>query len=109
VPLRGAYDAKQSLAGDFAEQEGTGGKQIAEADQPIASAPGVAPLSVYTRTYESAKLEDLHYRVLFTGAAVKGWAVEATIEFAEPRDVPDQQLFLRAVYSAAQSEIRATP
>lgn len=107
VPLNGTYDAKRSLAGDFAEQEGTGGKQIAETGINIASAQGAPPLAVYTRTYETAKLEDLHYRVLFAGAAVNNWAVEATIEFAEPRDVRDEQLFLHAVYAAAQSEIRA--
>jgi hypothetical protein len=109
VPIRASYDAKQSLAGDFAEQEGTGGKQISETGLPISSIAGATPLIVYTRTYETAKLEDLHYRVLFTGAAVNNWAVEATIEFAEPRDIPDEQHFLRAVYAAAQSEIRATP
>jgi hypothetical protein len=109
VPLHGAYDAKQSLAGDFAEQEGTGGRETGEAEARLAATPGAAPLAVYTRTYETSKLEDLHYRVLFTGAAVKGWAIEATIEFAEPRDVADEQQFLRAVYAAAQSEIRAKP
>lgn len=99
TPLAGAYDAKISLAQQFTEQEQTGGKQIGEG-------PATA-LSVYTRTYETAKLEDLHYRVLFAGAAMGKWAVEATIEFADPRDTPQEKLFLDAVYKAAQSEIAA--
>lgn len=98
-PLRGGYDAKQSLAGDFAEQEGTGGKQIAEGGVSIARSP------IYTRTYEAAKLEDLHYRVEFTGAQVGNWAIETTLEFAEPRDVADAQDFLHAVYAASADEI----
>ena len=98
-PLRGAYDPKSSLAGDFAEQEGTGGKLIAEGQVDAARLP------IYQRTYEAAKLEDLHYRVEFTGATIGGWAVETTVEFAEPRDVADAQNFLHAVYAAATDEI----
>ena len=105
VPLRGAYDAKQSLAQDFAEQEGAGGKNIAEKDVAIAGPTPGASIPVYTRTYETAKLEDLHYRVQFAGAAVGTWAVETTIEFAEPRDLPEAQAFLRAVYDSALHEI----
>jgi hypothetical protein len=101
TPLAGAYDAKTSLAQEFTEQEQTGGKMIDE------SLPHGAMPSIYTRTYETAKLEDLHYRVLFAGAAVGRWAVEATIEFADPRDTPQEKLFLEAVYKAAQSEIAA--
>lgn len=109
VPLRGSYDAKQSLAKDFAEQEGAGGKRIAESDVAMSRSARGSPASVYTRTYETAKLEDLHYRVEFTGAAIGNWAVETTIEFAEPRDLPEAQSFLRAVYDAAQNEIPARP
>jgi hypothetical protein len=43
--------------------------------------------------------------VLFAGANVKSWAVEAIIEYAEPRDVSLEQDFLHAVYAAAQSGI----
>jgi hypothetical protein len=100
IPLAGAYDAKASLAQDFAETEQTGGQKISEG-----TAPGA--LSIYTRAYETAKLEDLHYRVLFAGAVVGRWAVEATIEFADPRDTPQQRQFLAAVYQAAQNEIAA--
>lgn len=104
VPLRGPYDAKQSLANDFVEQEGSGGKVISENDLTVTITRG-APLAVYTRTYETAKLEDLHYRVQFAGAPIAGWAVETTIEFAEPRDLPEAQNFLHAVYDSAEREI----
>ena len=108
VPLHGAYDAKQSLAQEFAEQEGAGGKSIAEKNLAIALSPGGTAVPVYTRTYETAKLEDLHYRVQFAGAGMMGWAVETTIEYAEPRDLPEAQDFLRSVYASAQNEIAAT-
>jgi hypothetical protein len=103
VPLHGPYDAKQSLARDFGEQEGTGGKSIAE--KQVTIAPGPQGSAVYTRTYETAKLEDLHYRVQFAGAAIGSWAVETIVEFAEPRDLPEARDFLRTVYASAQSDI----
>jgi len=53
TPLSGPYDPKASLVQDFIEQEGTGGKRISE------NVVKVAPLAVFTRTYETAKLEDL--------------------------------------------------
>lgn len=109
VPLHGAYDAKQSMARDFAEQEDAGGKQISEKNLVVSPASRRSAVSVYTRTYETAKLEDLHYRVQFAGAAIENWAVETTIEFAEPRDLAEAQSFLRAVYGAAPGEIRAGP
>ena len=108
VPLHGPYVASQSMAMDFAEQEGAGGKRIAEMDVALSLAPH-GTLTVYTRAYETAKLEDLHYRVQFAGAAIRNWAVETTIEFAEPRDLGEAQGFLRAVYGAAQNEIAAVP
>ncbi len=107
TPLSAPYDAKTSLAPDFIEQEGTGGKRIAEGAASLPTKPGAPPLAVYTRTYETAKLEDLHYRVLFAGAQFKNWAVEATIEYADPRDTPVEEQFLHAVYVAAESEIAA--
>ncbi len=107
TPLSAPYDAKTSLAPDFIEQEGTGGKRIAEGTASLPTKPGAPPLAVYTRTYETAKLEDLHYRVLFAGAQFKNWAVEATIEYADPRDTPVEEQFLHAVYAAAESEIAA--
>lgn len=105
TPLHGAYDPKLWLADDFAEQEGTGGKQIAEGAVEIAARNRATPVSVYTRTYETAKLEDLHYRVTYTGAAMGNWVVQTTLEYAEPRDTNETRLFLHAVYAGAQSEI----
>lgn len=99
------YNAKTSLAPGFIEQEDTGGRRITEGVQMISMKPHAAPLAVYTRTYETAKLEDLHYRILFAGAQFKNWAVEATIEYADPRDLSVESEFLRAVYAAADSEI----
>lgn len=99
------YNAKTSLAPGFIEQEDTGGRRIAEGVDMMAVKPHAAPLAIYTRTYETAKLEDLHYRILFSGAQFKNWAVEATIEYADPRDLPVESEFLRAVYAAADSEI----
>jgi len=101
TPLSGPYDPKASLVQDFIEQEGTGGKRISE------NVVKVAPLAVFTRTYETAKLEDLHYHVLFAGSAVQNWAVEAIIEYASPREDVQAQDFLNAVYSGAQGQIAA--
>jgi hypothetical protein len=109
IPLTGSYDAKASLAGSFFEQEGTGGRQVEEGMTSIRARRGAAPLAVYTRIYETAKLEELHYRVLFAGAQFSHWAVEATVEYAEPRDAPVEDQFLRAVYAAAASEIVPKP
>jgi hypothetical protein len=103
TPLSGAYDPKVSLVQDFVEQEGTGGKRISENTVKVAG----APLAVFTRTYETAKLEDLHYHVLFAGSAVQNWAVEAIIEYASPREDAQAQDFLNAVYSGAQGQIAA--
>jgi hypothetical protein len=105
IPIQGSYDPKQSLADDFAEQEGTGGKQINEGTVSVAVNRDSPPLPVYMRSYETAKLEDLHYRVTYTGAAIGNWAVQTTLEYAEPRDTNDAQQFLRAAYGDAKTEI----
>lgn len=108
VPLHGTYDAKQSLANDFAEQEGSGGKSIYE-HQTTMAVPNGPLVPIYTRTYETAKLEDLHYRVSFAGAAIGGWAVETITEFADPRDTPEERDFVSAVYDAAERDIAPAP
>jgi hypothetical protein len=105
VPIQGAYDPKQSMADDFAEQEGTGGKQINEGIVSVAAGDKAQPRAVFMRSYETAKLEDLHYRVTYTGAAIGNWAVETTIEYAEPRDTNEAQQFLRAIYGEAEAAI----
>ena len=99
IPLAGAYDPKASMAQDFTEQEQTGSHQIGETNTTAGA--------LYTRTYETSKLEDLHYRVTFAGAAVNGWAVEVTTEYADPRDTPEEKDFLVAVYAAAGKQIKA--
>ena len=107
TPVPGNYDPKVSFLRDFTEQEATGGKQIFEGNVDQPAKGGAAPITIYTRSYETSKLEDLHYRVLFAGADVKSWAVEAVIEYADPRDASLEQEFLHAVYTAAQSGISA--
>jgi len=93
TPISDGYDAKTSLAPSFEEQEGTGGRKIAETTLKI----GAEPLA--------AKLDDLNYSIWFAGSAVKNWAVEATIEFADPRDTPEEKEFLAAVYKSALTQI----
>jgi hypothetical protein len=99
VPLRGAYDPKAMLAPEFVVQEGTGGRMVSETTQLLG--PKAAPLSVYLRTYETTRLESLHYRILFASAAVGPWTVQVAIEYADPRDTDKQADFLNAVYAEA--------
>ncbi len=101
VPLKDGYDPKTSLAPQFEEQQATGGKMVEQGTVKI----GTPPLAVYTRIYQTAKLEDLKYSVLFSGSVVKNWAVETTIEYADPRDTPEKNAFLNAVYEAALAQI----
>ena len=105
APLHGDYDPKALLAPQFVVQEGTGGRMVGEATQSLG--PKTAPLSVYTRTYETAKLEMLHYRIQFASAVVGNWAVQVTIEYAEPRDNDAQVLFLNTVYAEAVAKLAA--
>jgi hypothetical protein len=104
-PLHAAYDARSSLAAAFEETQSTGGRMIGE--QMMRFGTSANPLEVYSRTYETAKLSEAHYRVLFAGAAINDWAVELTIEYADPRDSDAQKEFLSAVYSAATAQIGA--
>ncbi len=100
-PLKGPYDPKTALVEDFVEQEGTGGRTIAEAPMKVGA------LSVYTRTYQTTSLEDTHYRVRFAASAVGQWAVEVTTEYASPRDDVVERDFLTAVYAGALKKIAA--
>lgn len=100
-PLSGSFDPKQALAADFALQEATGGKRLTE---KMVGLNG-SSVRIYTRTYNTAQAESLGYRILFAGAAVNGWAVEATVEYADPRDVDAEAGFLRAVYATALRQI----
>ncbi|HEX4303582.1 MAG TPA: hypothetical protein VHZ78_12375 [Rhizomicrobium sp.] len=99
TPLKAAYDPKTALAPEFTEQEGIGGRLIGERTMNIGG--GAAPISVYSRTYETAALETLHYRILFSTGTIGSWAVEATVEFATPRDEDKERDFLNAVYTEA--------
>jgi hypothetical protein len=95
TPLSGPYDPKTALIPEFQEQEATGGKVIGEASQKFGGA------SVYTRSYGTSTLGDVHYRVMFAASAVGQWAVQVTIEYASPRDDAVKQDFLNAVYDEA--------
>jgi hypothetical protein len=103
VPLSGPYDGHASLASDFAETEGLGGKRVADGPAMLTAKP--EPFVIYARTYETAKLADFRYRVLFSGAQFGNWAVETTIEYTDPRDIGIENQFLHAVYAAARNEI----
>jgi hypothetical protein len=107
TPLKGPYDAKVELTPEFTEQEGIGGKLIGE--KTMALGGGKTPLTVYTRTYETAALETLHYRILFSSGTVGNWALEATVEFATPRDDDKLRDFLNAVYTEALVDIAKAP
>jgi hypothetical protein len=100
-PLNGGYDPKASFAEDFREQETTGGKRVGDQTVRIEG----TSLSVFTRTYRTARAESLEYRILFSGAVVKNWIVETTIEYGDPRDVKEESQFLQTVYAAADKQI----
>ncbi|MBV8800798.1 MAG: hypothetical protein JOY77_07670 [Alphaproteobacteria bacterium] len=100
-PLSGSYDPKAEFADEFREQEATGGKRLVETSVKLNG----LPLSIYTRTYSTARAEALDYRIVFAGAAVKNWVVQATVEYADPRDTQTEAEFLRAVYAAAEKQI----
>lgn len=101
VPLTDGYQPKTSLAPQFEQQEATGGKMVWQGTVKI----GNPPLAVYVRLYQTAKLEDLKYTVLYSGSVVKNWAVETTVEYADPRDTAEKNAFLNAVYESAMAEI----
>ncbi len=107
TPLKAAYDPKTALVPEFTEQEGIGGKMVGE--KTLLLGGGRTPISVYQRTYETAALETLHYRILFSGGTVGNWALEATVEFATPRDDAAQAGFLDAVYAEALTHIAKLP
>jgi hypothetical protein len=102
-PLRGAFDPKAMLTPEFAVQEGTGSKLIGEETQTLG--PKSAPLSVYTRTYETTKVAAQRYRILFSSAAIGDWAVDVTLEYADPHDILIKSDFLNSVYASAIRQI----
>jgi hypothetical protein len=104
TPVHSGFDPKAMMAHDFVEQEGTGGRMTAEAVIPLGPHGEVA---VYTRTYDAARIEAIRYRVLFSCAAVGNWAVEAIVEYADPRDLEAKDEFLKTVYAKAVTEVNA--
>jgi len=107
TPLKAAYDPKTALVPEFTEQEGIGGKIVGE--KTVLLGGGKTPISVYQRTYETAALETLHYRILFSGGTIGNWALEATVEFATPRDDEAAQQFLDTVYAEALAHVAKLP
>jgi hypothetical protein len=103
IPLSGPYSPRNSMAQDFIEQEGTGGKRVAES--VLMLGPKDNALPVYARTYRTARAEALEYRILFAGAQIGNWAVEVTVEYADPRDTPAEKQFLSTVYDSARKQI----
>ena len=101
-PLPASYDPKAMLAADFTVQEGAGGAMIGETIQSIG--PKNAPLPVFVRTYETARTESVRYRTLFASAAVGSWAVQVTVEYADPRDKDLQVSFVETAYASAVSK-----
>jgi hypothetical protein len=100
-PLNGNYDPKASFTEDYRQQDATGGKQLAEKPVKLNG----SNLSIYTRTYRTARAEALEYRILFAGGVVKNWVVQATVEYGDPRDAQNEAEFLQAVYTAAEKQI----
>lgn len=107
TPLRGTYDPAQSLSSEFIQQEGIGAKQVGE--KTFELGPKNARIKVFSRTYETSHLETLHYRLEYTGATVKGWIVETTTEYAEPRDDALHQSFLDWAYGEALNTLNQAP
>ena len=103
TPRRRSYDPATALEASFVEQQGIGAKDVGQ--KTVKLGPKGDQTSVYTRTYETARLETLHYRIKFSGAAIGKWIVETTVEYAEPRDDTVAHNFLEAVYGAALKEI----
>ena len=106
-PLPKNYDPREALAANFAVLDGTGGKLLAEWVQWLG--PKTSQVSAYLRSYETARLESIHYRTVFASAAVGGWAVQVTVEYADPRDRELEQAFLNAVYDSAIAKIADPP
>lgn len=101
APLPRNFDPRAMMAPDFVLQEGTGSRMSNEGVYQLGPAKSLA---VYTRTYDAARIEAMRYRVLFAAAAVGAWAVEVTVEYADPRDVENKNAFVDAVFARALSQ-----
>jgi len=99
MALPSPFDPKNVLAPEFRIQEGTDGHLIDEAMQKIEAIP------VYTRSYETARLQSRQYRTLYASAAVGAWSIVAIVEYAYPQDKDMASAFLAAIYSEAVKDI----
>ena len=106
MPVRGEFDPKAMMAHEFVVQEGTGGRMALETTVLLGPQK---TLPVYTRTYDAVKIEAMRYRVQFAGAAVGNWAVQVTVEYADPRDLEVKDDFLNAVYASALAKLVVVP
>lgn len=106
TPLHSGYDARTHLVPEFIVQEGSGARQSGEGT--LFLGPDHT-LAVYSRTYDTARLESLRYRVQFTGSAVGNWIVETVLEYTDPRSLVEKNAFLNAVYNRALQQFLAVP
>lgn len=97
--LPSPFDPKSVLAPEFRVQEGTDGHLIDETMQKIAALP------VYTRVYETARLQSRQYRTLYASAAVGAWSVTVIVDYAHPQDQDMASTFLTAIYGEAVKDI----
>jgi hypothetical protein len=96
LPLKGKFDGPGLLAGQFSQEAGSGGRVVDQKTRSFHAASGL--LRVFTRTYETSHLENLHYRVSYASAPALGWVVEVISEYASPRDDATKAVFLNWVY-----------
>ncbi len=99
MALPSPFDPKNVLAPEFRVQEGTDGHLIGEEMQRIATIP------VYTRVYETARLQSRQYRTLYASGAVGAWSVAVIVEYAQPQDKAIASTFLTAIYGEAVKDI----
>lgn len=96
LPLDGSFDGPDLLAGQFSQEAGSGGRVVSQ--KPLSFTLDGKVLRVFSRTYETSHLENLHYRVRYASAPVRGWVVEVISEYASPRDDATRTIFLNWVY-----------
>lgn len=101
-PLPSNFDPKALITPDIVLQEGAGSRMSAEGVYQLG--PG-KNLAVYTRTYDAARIEAMRYRVLLAVAAVGSWAVQVTVEYADPRDLETKNEFVNAIFDRAVAQL----
>ncbi|MGB8602262.1 MAG: hypothetical protein WCD42_08715 [Rhizomicrobium sp.] len=101
-PLPHNFDPKALITPDIVLQEGAGSRMSAEGVYSLGPAKNLA---VYTRTYDAARIEAMRYRVLLAVAAVGNWAVQVTVEYADPRDLETKNEFVNAIFDRAVTQL----